>query len=115
MSVAGRFSSIEQERHIMRMLLNVRIPNEPFNSLVREGSAGELLNKILDECKPEAVYFTERDGARGAVAIVDVAAASDIPALAEPWFLAFDAECEFRIAMTPEDLRKSGLDKLASK
>jgi len=38
--------------------------------------------------------------------------ASDIPALAEPWFLQFDADVEMRIAMTPEDLGKSGLDAL---
>ena len=39
----------------------------------------------------------------------------DIPALAEPWFLMLDAECEFRIAMTRADLQKAGLDKLGDK
>ena len=41
---------------------------------------------------------------------MDVADASQIPALAEPWFLSFNADCEFRVAMTPEDLHKAGLD-----
>jgi hypothetical protein len=27
----------------------------------------------------------------------------------EPWYLAFNADVEFRIAMTPEDLKKAGL------
>ena len=27
----------------------------------------------------------------------------------EPWYLAFNADVEFRIAMTPEDLKKTGL------
>jgi hypothetical protein len=40
---------------------------------------------------------------------------SDIPALAEPWFLNFHATCEFRIAMSPEDLRKAGLEELGKK
>jgi hypothetical protein len=30
--------------------------------------------------------------------------------LAEPWFLTFQADVEFRIAMTPEDLKRSGID-----
>jgi hypothetical protein len=99
----------------MRMLLNVRIPNEPFNSLVRDGTAGDVVGRIIEECRPESIYFTEQDGARGAVVVVEVASAADIPRLAEPWFLMFDAGCELRIAMTPEDLQKAGLDKLGSR
>ncbi len=34
---------------------------------------------------------------------------------AEPWFLTFNADCEFRIAMTPEDLAKVGLEELGKK
>ncbi|TDN69299.1 panthothenate synthetase [Paraburkholderia sp. BL10I2N1] len=99
----------------MRMLLNVRIPNEPFSSLVRDGTAGDVVGRIIEECRPESIYFTEQDGARGAVVVVEVASAADIPRLAEPWFLMLDAECELRIAMTPEDLQKAGLDKLGSR
>ncbi|MDD5249732.1 MAG: hypothetical protein PHY45_12135 [Rhodocyclaceae bacterium] len=96
----------------MRMLLNVRIPHEPFNSYVRDGIAGTTISKILEETKAEAVYFTEQNGMRGAVLIVDVPNASKIPALAEPWFLRFKADCEFRIVMSPEDLAKAELEKL---
>ncbi|EIF34954.1 hypothetical protein BCh11DRAFT_02763 [Burkholderia sp. Ch1-1] len=99
----------------MRMLLNIRIPHEPFNTLVREGIAGQVVGQILEEIKPEAVYFTEQDGTRGAVLVVDIDNASSIPALAEPWFLKFNADCEMRIAMLPEDLMKAGLDKLGAK
>jgi hypothetical protein len=82
---------------------------------VRDGSAGDKLGRILEAIKPEAVYFTEQNGTRGAVLVVDMADASQIPALAEPWFLTFNADCEFRIAMTPADLKKAGLDKLGKK
>jgi hypothetical protein len=99
----------------MRMLLNVRIPNEPFNSLVLDGTVEAVIAQILDEIKPEAVYFTEQDGSRGGVIVVDVASASDIPRLAEPFFLKLDAECELRIAMTPEDLQKAGLEAIGAK
>lgn len=99
----------------MRMLLNVVIPHEPFNSYVRDGSADKLIARILDEAQPEAVYFTEQDGARGALLIVDVQRPSDIPALAEPWFLKFNADCKFRIVMTPGDLQKAELDTIGSR
>jgi hypothetical protein len=97
----------------MRMLMNVTVPHEPFNSFVRKGTAGATLQKILEANKPQAVYFTEQNGHRGAILVIDLKDPSEIPALAEPWFLSFNADCNFRIAMTPEDLGKSGLDKIA--
>ena len=99
----------------MRFLLNVTMPHDPFNAAVRDGSAGEKLDRILKETRPESVYFTERDGHRGAILIFDLADASKIPGIAEPWFLAFHADVEFRIAMTPEDLKKAGLGDVGKK
>ncbi|MBI4444314.1 MAG: panthothenate synthetase [Acidobacteria bacterium] len=99
----------------MRMLLNVIIPNEPFNTAVRNGTAGSTITKILDEIKPEAVYFTEQNGRRGAILVVNVESPSRFPALAEPWFLHFNAECEFRLVMSPRDLEHAGLEELGKK
>lgn len=96
----------------MRMLLDVTLPEEPFNTLARQGSAGKTLQKILEAIKPQAVYFTDQDGHRGAILVVDVKDPSAIPGLAEPWFLSFNAQCKVRIAMTPEDLARAGLDQL---
>ncbi len=96
----------------MRMMMLVDLPLEPFNTAVRNGTAGPKMKKILDAIKPEAAYFGERDGRRGGVLIVNLESASDVPRLAEPWFLAFNAEVKFRVAMTPEDLAKANLDAL---
>lgn len=96
----------------MRMLMNVRFPHDEFNDAVRDGSAGDKLERILDAIKPEAVYFTEQLGERGAVLVVDVPEASRVPSLAEPFFLTFNADVEFRIVMSPEDLGAAGLDEL---
>ena len=93
----------------MRMLMNVTMPHEPFNTAVRDGSVAEKMERILKETRPEAVYFTERNGHRGALLVFDLADPSKIPGVAEPWFLVFHADVEFRIAMTPEDLKKAGL------
>ena len=99
----------------MRILMNIHIPHEPFNTAVRQGQAGTILHRILEEARPEAVYFTEQNGTRSCVMVVNVNDPSEIPSLAEPWFLNFNANCEFRIAMTPSDLEKAGLDKIAEK
>ncbi len=96
----------------MRMLIDFRLPIEPFNSFVRDGTAGERLQRVLDAIKPEAVYFSERDGDRGGIMIVDVPSASDVPRIAEPLFLTYDAAVSFHICMTPEDLAAAGLDEL---
>ena len=99
----------------MRMLFNITFPNGPFNAAVKDGTAGAKLDRILKAIQPEAIYFTDHDGERGAVAIVEVPEASKIPALCEPWFLTFEAKVEARIAMTPDDLKKSGLDSMGKK
>jgi len=99
----------------MRMMMTASIPHEPFNTLVKENKAGQIIGKILEELKPEAVYFTEQHGTRCAVLIVDVADPSRVPTIAEPFFLSFNADCRFRIVMTPADLGKAGLDELGKK
>ena len=99
----------------MRMMLKVTMPHEPFNTLVRQGKVGPLIGRILEELKPEAAYFTEEDGSRGGTFIVNVDEPSQVPAIAEPFFLHFNADCRFRIAMTPDDIAKAGLEQLGKK
>ncbi len=99
----------------MRMMILFDCPLEPFNTMVRKGTAGPAIKKVLDEIKPEAAYFGERNGKRSGIMIVDVPKPSDIPRLAEPFFLTFNAEVEFRVAMAPEDLGKAGLEALGKK
>src|SRR4030042_5197667 len=99
----------------MRMLLHVRIRHEEFNEAVRDGSAGRKIKQILEEAKAEAVYFTEYDGQRGAIMIINIKDPSEVPKFAEPWFLSFNADVQFHIAMTPEELGRAGLDEIGKK
>jgi hypothetical protein len=96
----------------MRMLLKARMPHAPLNAAIRDGSIGRKIQKILDAIKPEAVYFTEENGHRCAILIVEVADPSKIPVLAEPFFLLFQADVEFRIVMSPEELKHSDIDHI---
>jgi len=99
----------------MKMLLTVEFPLEPFNSLVRSGKVGEILGRILETIKPETAYFTEQDGKRGGMFVVNVQNPSDVAIFAEPFFLKLNASCRFRILMSPEDLQKASLGDLGKK
>ena len=99
----------------MRMLVDIQMPLEPFNARVKDGTAGQIIQSILAELKPEAAYFAARDGKRGGTIVVDVADASRLPSLAEPFFLHFNASVSFHPCMTPEDLGKAGLDEIGRK
>jgi hypothetical protein len=96
----------------MRMMMHVTLPHEPFSAAVKDGSAGAKMKRILDQQKPEAAYFTESRGHRSGYLIVDLADASKIPSLAEPWFLTFNADVELHAVMTAQDLGAAGLEAL---
>jgi hypothetical protein len=93
----------------MRMVMKVWMPVEPFNTLVRNGTAGAKMQQVLEDIKPEAAYFTAQDGHRGGIIIVNINDTSEIPRYAEPFFLNFNAEVQFHPAMTPEDLGRADL------
>ena len=99
----------------MRFLMKVSVPHEAFNAAVRNGTAGQIMQQIMEDIKPEAAYFTEMNGKRGAILIVNMDDPSKIPSLAEPWFLKFNGDVEFHIVMSPEDLGKAGLEELGKK
>jgi hypothetical protein len=99
----------------MRMIVQVSIPHEEFNEAVRDGTVEAKMQGILEAAKPEAVYFTEYFGQRSAVLIVDLKDPSEVPKYAEPWFLTFNADVEFHIVMSPEDLSRAGLAGLGKK
>lgn len=99
----------------MRILMKVTMPHAEFNAHAKNGSAGRKIKEILEHIKPEAVYFTEEYGHRGGILIVNIDDPSQVPALAEPWFLTFNADVEFRIVMKPEDLERSGLEELGKR
>ena len=93
----------------MRMLLRVSIPVETGNSGAKDGTLGSKIEQILADLKPEAAYFFADDnGQRSASIVFDMKDASQIPAVAEPWFLAFNANVSLRPIMNPQDLAKAG-------
>lgn len=98
----------------MKMIMISEFPPEPFNSHVRDGTIGGIVGKIVETLNFESLHFVELDGCRGAIGTFNIENSSEIPTYAEPFFLSFDAQVRFRIAMTPEDLGNAGLDALGA-
>ena len=93
----------------MRMLLRVSIPVEAGNAAAKDGTLGPTIERILADLKPEAAYFFADDsGQRSGSIVFDMKDTSQIPAVAEPWFLAFNARVSLRPIMNPQDLAKAG-------
>ena len=92
----------------MRFLLKVNIPVEAGNAAAKAGKLGTTIQSILADLKPEAAYFTADHGQRTGFMVFEMQDASQIPAIAEPWFLAFNASIEIHPVMVPGDLVKAG-------
>src|SRR5205085_7982636 len=84
-------------------------PIEAGNAAAKAGTLGSTVEKILADLKPEAAYFfADDDGQRSGSIVFDMKDSSQIPAVAEPWFVAFNAKVSFRPIMNPQDLAKAG-------
>ncbi len=91
----------------MRFLLKVIMDVEAGNRLAKAGKLGATIQSILTDLKPEAAYFTDTNGQRSGFLFLEMQDASQIPAIAEPWFLALNAKIEIHPVMVPGDLAKA--------
>lgn len=91
----------------MRFLFKASFPVEAGNAAAKKDGF-KAIQSILEQQKPEAAYFLAENGKRTAILIINMEDASQIPAIAEPWFLALKAEIEVKPVMVPADLQKAG-------
>ena len=99
----------------MRFMVTFRVPIEEGNVLLKDGRFGPALESVLDDIKPEATYFAEIEGARGGYLVVNIDDASQIPAIAEPLFLALGATVQISPVFTPDEMPMETLQQAAQK
>jgi hypothetical protein len=98
----------KKKEKTMRCIVKVTFPVEKSNEAMKTGKLQKALKSIVDEIKPEAAYFTAERGQRGGIFVVNLKEPSELPKVAEPFFLALNATVEVLPAMTLEDLMKAG-------
>ncbi len=93
----------------MRMIMQIAIPVEAGNHAALTGALGPSFQKMLEPLKPEAAYFfAVPGGERGGFIVFDMKDTSEIPAIAEPFFLTFNARLTFSPGMNAQDLANAG-------
>jgi hypothetical protein len=90
----------------MRMMLRIKMPTEPGNRAIKDGSLGRLLEDTISTLKAEAAYFVAEDGVRCAMIFFDMKDSAEIPPIAEPLFSGLGAKLELVPVMNADDLRK---------
>jgi hypothetical protein len=91
----------------MKYIMKISMPTEKGNEKIKDPQFGKIMQEILKEIKAEAAYFTTICGNRGGYIVVNMSDASQMPGIAEPFFLNFNAEVTLVPVMTPEDLGKA--------
>jgi hypothetical protein len=89
----------------MRMLLKVQMDVEAGNRAIRDGSWGQVMERMMPMLQPEAAYFTAQDGKRTGMIFFDLKDPTQIPAIAEPFFMAVNASVDLTPVMTPDEVR----------
>ncbi|MET7386153.1 DUF3303 family protein [Streptomyces sp. NPDC005385] len=95
----------------MRVMLRATMDTEKANELISSGKLAELMQETMEHLKPEATYFTTIDGNRACFMVFDMQDTSQIPLIAEPFFMKLGARLELAPVMNAEDLQK-GLSQL---
>jgi hypothetical protein len=87
------------------MLIQVSFPVEAGNAAISNGNLMAIVQKFIADHKPESAYFlADEKGCRSGFMVVDMKDSSEIPGLAEPWFLGLNASFKIQPVMTPQDL-----------
>lgn len=94
----------------MRTLLKITLDVAASNRAILDGNLAKIIGDTTERVHPESSYFCTLDGCRSCIMVFDLKDASDIPLIAEPFFLNLNAKVEFSPVMNADDLKK-GLTK----
>jgi hypothetical protein len=95
----------------MRVIVKVMIPASAGNKMVKDPNMIKNLEDYIQKFNCEAAYFTEMNGLRTMVFVLDLSSPDMIPSMAEPLFQAYDANVEISPAMNFDELKKAFSNK----
>lgn len=93
----------------MRMMMKVSIPVKYGNKGVTKGYLAQTVMGFVEKYNPEASYFVTEGGERTAIFFFDATNPSDIPSIAEPFFMNLNASITITPAMDLNEMR-SGIE-----
>ncbi|MEU5433523.1 DUF3303 family protein [Streptomyces sp. NPDC020719] len=76
------------------------------NENIKNGNMQKTMQSALEAIRPEAAYFTTQNGCRTAFIVFDLQDPSEMPKIAEPFFMELGAKISFTPVMDKEDLAK---------
>lgn len=95
----------------MRMMLKAQMDTAAASKAIQDGRLPAVMQSVMESLKPEAAYFGPEGGLRTAFIIFDMTDPSQLPAISEPLFSAFNARVEIFPVMNQDDLQR-GLSQL---
>lgn len=90
----------------MRTMLKATMEVAASNKAILDGTLPKIMKSTADRIQPEASYFLAIDGCRACIMVFDLKDPSEIPGIAEPFFLNLNAKVEFSPVMNADDLQK---------
>jgi len=97
----------------MRMMLKVLMPVEKGSQSVQSGNLSKIMTDAVKDLKPEAAYFYPEKGKRACLMVFDMMDSSQIPMVAERFFIGLDGEVTLTPVMNADDLKR-GLEAMMS-
>jgi len=94
-------------RTTVHFIIRATIPNSAGNKLVK-GDMQATFDKIMADVKPEHVFFSVDRGQRTVYMVVNLQNSADMVRVAEPLWLALEAEVECIPTMTAEEFGAAG-------
>jgi hypothetical protein len=90
----------------MKFLIRLHMPTEYGNTLLQDPNAFQKkMESVLNQIKPEAVYFTPIEGERGIYMVVNLSSSDMIATITEPLWMMFNCKLDFQPVMELKDLQ----------
>ena len=91
----------------MRVLVRAMIPTITGNKMVKDPNFLKTIEDYTKKFNCEAAYFTEVNGNRTMIFVLDLPSPDMIPTIADPLFQGYEANVEIHPAMNLNDLKKA--------